>query len=83
MNFVESKQRTLRRILYQLYRGLRPGATHGWIFPCAIARLGLSEQEIQKMDERLTGIFREADQRGESPVEAARRMVERRLAKMA
>lgn len=41
------------------------------------------EQEIQKMDERLTGIFREADQRGESPVEAARRMVERRLAKMA
>ncbi len=40
------------------------------------------EQEIQKMDGRLTGIFREADQRNESPVEAARRMVERRLATM-
>ena len=38
------------------------------------------ERAIDKMDERLTGIFREADQRGESPVEAARRMVERRLA---
>lgn len=37
------------------------------------------EREIGKMDARLTGIFREADERGESPVEAARRMVERRL----
>ncbi len=37
------------------------------------------EQAIQKMDARLTGIFTEAGARGESPVEAARRMVERRL----
>ena len=40
------------------------------------------ETDIQKMDARLTGIFREAAERGESPVEAARRMVERRLATM-
>ena len=39
------------------------------------------EQAIQKMDARLTGIFTEAGARGESPVEAARRMVERRLAR--
>jgi leucine dehydrogenase len=38
------------------------------------------EREIQKMDPRLTGIFEEAKARNESPVEAARRMVERRLA---
>lgn len=38
------------------------------------------EKEIQKMDARLTNIFREAADRSESPVEAARRMVERRLA---
>jgi len=38
------------------------------------------EKEIQKMDARLTGIFREAAEKNESPVEAARRMVERRLA---
>jgi leucine dehydrogenase len=38
------------------------------------------EREIRKMDARLTGIFREADQAGESPIEAARRMVERNLA---
>jgi hypothetical protein len=31
------------------------------------------------MDERLTGIFREAAAGGESPVHAAWRMVERRL----
>jgi leucine dehydrogenase len=40
-------------------------------------------QEIEKMDPRLTGIFAEAKANGESPVEAARRMVERRLAKVA
>lgn len=38
------------------------------------------EQAIQAMDGRLTRIFQEADAAGESPVEAARRMVERRLA---
>ncbi len=38
------------------------------------------EAAIQQMDARLTGIFKEASTRGESPVEAARRMVERRLA---
>ncbi|MGE0442367.1 MAG: Glu/Leu/Phe/Val dehydrogenase dimerization domain-containing protein [Gemmatimonadales bacterium] len=37
------------------------------------------EREIGRMDERLTGIFREAAERKESPVEAARRLVERRL----
>lgn len=41
------------------------------------------EREIGRMDARLTGIFREADQRGESPVEAARRMVERNLERRA
>jgi leucine dehydrogenase len=39
------------------------------------------EREIQKMDDRLTGIFQEADRAGASPVEAARRMVERNLAR--
>ncbi len=38
------------------------------------------EVAIQQMDARLTGIFKDAAGRGESPVEAARRMVERRLA---
>ena len=38
------------------------------------------ELAIQQMDARLTGIFKDASARGESPVEAARRMVERRLA---
>lgn len=38
------------------------------------------EREIQRMDARLTGIFREAAERQASPVDAARRMVERRLA---
>jgi leucine dehydrogenase len=38
------------------------------------------EAAIQQMDARLTGIFAEAEACGESPVEAARRMVERRLA---
>ncbi|MFN8572094.1 MAG: Glu/Leu/Phe/Val dehydrogenase dimerization domain-containing protein [Gemmatimonadaceae bacterium] len=38
------------------------------------------EKEIQTMDPRLTGIFNEAKARNESPVHAARRMVERRLA---
>jgi leucine dehydrogenase len=37
------------------------------------------EAEIQRMDARLTEIFREAQARGESPVESARRRVERRL----
>lgn len=41
------------------------------------------EREIGRMDARLTGIFREADERGESPVEAARRMVERTLERRA
>jgi leucine dehydrogenase len=36
---------------------------------------------IDKMDPRLTGIFEEAKANGESPVDAARRMVERRLGK--
>lgn len=40
------------------------------------------EREIHKMDQRLTAIFQEASLRHESPVEAARRMVERRLASM-
>jgi glutamate dehydrogenase/leucine dehydrogenase len=38
------------------------------------------EREIGRMDARLTGLFREAADRNESPVDAARRMVERRLA---
>jgi len=38
------------------------------------------ERAIQTMDARLTGIFQDAAARNESPVEAARRMVERRLA---
>ncbi|MBM4186281.1 MAG: amino acid dehydrogenase [Gemmatimonadetes bacterium] len=37
------------------------------------------EREIQKMDQRLTEIFQEAKARGESPVAAAARRVERRL----
>ena len=40
------------------------------------------EVAIQQMDARLTGIFKDAAVRGESPVEAARRMVERRLAQV-
>lgn len=36
-------------------------------------------KEIGKMDERLTGIFREAKERNESPVHAARRLVDARL----
>lgn len=47
------------------------------------ADFGAIEREIGKMDARLTSIFREADQRGESPVEAARRMVERALERRA
>ncbi|MGQ0650292.1 MAG: hypothetical protein ACT4P7_22355 [Gemmatimonadaceae bacterium] len=37
------------------------------------------EAEIQRMDARLTEIFCEAAEHGKSPVEAARRRVERRL----
>jgi leucine dehydrogenase len=38
------------------------------------------EREIGRMDERLTRIFQEANERNESPIHAAGRMVERRLA---
>lgn len=38
------------------------------------------DRELQRMDPRLTSIFREAEERSESPVHAARRMVESRLA---
>ncbi|MEP7344194.1 MAG: Glu/Leu/Phe/Val dehydrogenase dimerization domain-containing protein [Gemmatimonadaceae bacterium] len=38
------------------------------------------DRELQRMDDRLTAIFREATERNESPVHAAQRRVERKLA---
>jgi leucine dehydrogenase len=37
------------------------------------------DRELNRMDQRMTAIFEEAKAKGESPVHAARRMVERRL----